>query len=56
MTTASQRLPGKWGTPVIPALGRLRQEDGELQARLGCTGRPCVKQNGARELVEWLKW
>jgi hypothetical protein len=27
---------------LIPALGRLRQEDGELEATLGYTVRPCV--------------
>jgi hypothetical protein len=25
-----------WGNLVIPALGRLRQEDGEFKASLGC--------------------
>jgi hypothetical protein len=25
----------RWGTPKIPGLGRLRQEDQELEVRLG---------------------
>jgi hypothetical protein len=33
-----------WGVPVIPALRRLRQEDGELEASLGCTVRLCLKK------------
>jgi hypothetical protein len=27
--------PGLWGTPVIPTLGRLRQEDGKFEASRG---------------------
>jgi hypothetical protein len=30
-------------TPVTPAFGRLGQEDLEFQASLGCTVRPCFK-------------
>jgi hypothetical protein len=34
---------------IIPALGSLRQEDGEFETNLGCTVRPCpkykIKQN-----------
>jgi hypothetical protein len=41
---------------VIPALGRWRQEDGELQASLGYTGRPQLKNQtegwGYSSLVE----
>jgi hypothetical protein len=29
-----------WCTPVIPAFGRLRQENGEFQCSLGCIVRP----------------
>jgi hypothetical protein len=32
-------------TPVIPALGLLRQEDGKFQASLGYIARPYVKPN-----------
>jgi hypothetical protein len=31
-----------WHTPVIPALGKLRQEDREFEASLGFTVRTCV--------------
>jgi hypothetical protein len=33
-----------WCTPEIPALGRLRQEDGEFQASLNYQTRPCLKK------------
>jgi hypothetical protein len=29
--------------PVIPSLGRLRQEDEEFKASLVCIARPCLK-------------
>jgi hypothetical protein len=32
-----------WHTPVMPALRRLKQEDHDFQASLGCIERPCVK-------------
>jgi hypothetical protein len=33
-----------WCTPVIPALGKLRQEDCEFQASLDYTVRSCLKK------------
>jgi hypothetical protein len=33
-----------WSTPVIPALGRLRQEGHEFKASLDYLVRPCLKQ------------
>jgi predicted glycosyl hydrolase (DUF1957 family) len=32
-----------WYIPVIPALGRLRQEDHQFEVNLGFTVRPCLK-------------
>lgn len=32
-----------WHIPVIPAITELRQKDWKLEARLGYTVRPCVK-------------
>jgi hypothetical protein len=37
-----------WYRPVIPALGRKRQEDHEFQASLGYTVRSCVKNSKSR--------
>jgi hypothetical protein len=34
----------RWCTPIIPALGRLRQEDHEFKASLGYTQKPCLKK------------
>jgi hypothetical protein len=31
----------KSGTPIMPAVGRLRQEDGQFKGSLGYTARPC---------------
>jgi hypothetical protein len=58
--------------PVIPALGRLWQEDGELKSNLGYIVRPYLKTKTkqtkrmprqlsfknilALGLAEWLKW
>jgi hypothetical protein len=33
-----------WSVPVISALRRLRQENGEFQARMGCVVRTCLKE------------
>jgi hypothetical protein len=35
---------GKWLTPAIPVLGRLRQEDREFKAGLGYVARSCLKK------------
>jgi hypothetical protein len=45
--------------PIIPALGRLRQEDLELELGLGYTAKPFqnkAKTNKKNWLAEWLKW
>jgi hypothetical protein len=44
----------QWYTPVIPALGRLSQEDHELEASLVYRVRPCVnktKQNKKQKKI-----
>jgi hypothetical protein len=38
-----------WRTPAIPRLRRLRQEDYEIKASLGCTARLCVSLERERE-------
>jgi hypothetical protein len=35
---------------VIPALGRLRQEDLEFEPDLGCRTRPCLKKKRMFEI------
>jgi hypothetical protein len=37
------------GIPIIPAWGRLRQEDQEFKVSLGNIVRPCVEREGDRE-------
>jgi hypothetical protein len=34
--------------PIIPAMGKLRQEDHEFEASLGYIGRPCFKQTNKK--------
>jgi hypothetical protein len=34
----------KWHTPVISALGRLRQEDREFEVSLGSIARTCLRK------------
>jgi hypothetical protein len=36
--------------PVIPALGRLRQEDGKFKDRLGYVVRPCLSVKKRRNI------
>lgn len=46
-----------WRTPVVPALGRLRQENcHEFEASLNCTSRPCLNSfpKGAGIPVSWV--
>jgi hypothetical protein len=44
-----------WYIPVIPALGKLRQEDCKLEASLYYKVRPCLKKK-QREKKNHLKW
>jgi hypothetical protein len=39
-----------WYTPVIPALGRIRQENHEFEGSLVYTVRPCLKKTTKRTL------
>jgi hypothetical protein len=38
-----------WCTPVIPAFGRLRQEDHEFKASLGHIARLCLKKKDKKK-------
>jgi hypothetical protein len=41
----SSKVKRKLDTPVLPALGSLRQEDHKLEATLDYILRPCLKNN-----------
>jgi hypothetical protein len=43
-----------WCTTIILALGRLRQEDGEIQANPGCIVRPCLKKKKEKKVTNYL--
>jgi hypothetical protein len=52
---------GWWCTHVIPVLGKLTQEDSEMQASLGYIVRPCPKQANKHNPTEtnnkkWPPW
>jgi hypothetical protein len=42
-----------WGITVIPALGKLRQEDWEFEANWGFKMRPCLR-NQRKIRCRWL--
>jgi hypothetical protein len=43
-----------WRTPVIPALGRLRQEDHEFEACLGDIAGPHLKNSPMLATAFWI--
>lgn len=48
-------LPTQWSRPIIPALGRLKQEDWEFEANLDYTVRACLKKKNTIRAKEWLR-
>jgi hypothetical protein len=40
-----------WFTPVLLALGRLKQEDHEFNASLGYIGRPYLRKKKVKESI-----
>ena len=42
-----------WPMPVIPVLGRLRQEDHRFEANLSNLGRPCFKLRNKKSQEWW---
>jgi hypothetical protein len=42
--------------PVIPTLGKLRQEEHKFKASLDHIVRPCVKKKERKKDVEFLLW
>jgi hypothetical protein len=52
-------VPGSmawWFTPVIPALGRLRQEDHEFEANLGSIARSHLKKKERKTRKKYAGW
>jgi hypothetical protein len=43
-----------WHTPIIPPLGRLRQEDQEFEASMGYIARHCLKKKKKKAGHWWL--
>jgi hypothetical protein len=38
-----------WHKTIIPAIGRWRQEEPKLKAKLGCMEKPCLRNNPTNE-------